>query len=121
MATTMRRTPVTGVGHPRSETVLRPELEPIFTELAEQWESAGRLVPGRADGVDDPRPPPPLAQPLTPPQDFRGGIATVLPGLSDRHRGWAPVRQPHRSGPHGTAPTARRPRPLGKIRDLGRR
>ncbi|MFI5987756.1 hypothetical protein ACIBEA_43750 [Streptomyces sp. NPDC051555] len=49
MATTMRLTPVTGVGHPRSETVLRPELEPIFSELAEQWESAGHLVPGRAD------------------------------------------------------------------------
>ncbi|GLV97657.1 hypothetical protein ABTX82_15975 [Streptomyces lavendulae] len=49
MATTMRLTPVTGVGHPRSETVLRPEPEPIFSELAEQWESAGRLVPGCAD------------------------------------------------------------------------
>lgn len=34
---------------PRSEPVRRPELEPIFSELAEQWESAGRLVPGRAD------------------------------------------------------------------------
>lgn len=48
----MRLTPVIGVGHPRSETVLRPEpaeLEPIFSELAEQWESAGRLVPGRTD------------------------------------------------------------------------
>lgn len=45
----MRLTPVTGVGHPGSETVLRPALESIFSELAEQWESAGRLVPGRAD------------------------------------------------------------------------
>ncbi|GHI84884.1 hypothetical protein Sxan_22480 [Streptomyces xanthophaeus] len=45
----MRLTPVSGVAHPRSETVLRPELEPIFSELAGQWESAGRPVPGRAD------------------------------------------------------------------------
>ncbi|MEU9804112.1 hypothetical protein [Streptomyces sp. NPDC051000] len=48
----MRLTPVTGAGHPRSETVLLPEfpeLEPIFSELSEQWESAGRLAPGRAD------------------------------------------------------------------------
>ncbi|NEA66624.1 MULTISPECIES: hypothetical protein [unclassified Streptomyces] len=32
-----------------SETVPRPELEPIFTALAGQWETDGRLVPGRAD------------------------------------------------------------------------
>ncbi|MCX5233524.1 hypothetical protein [Streptomyces sp. NBC_00233] len=31
------------------ETVPLPELEPIFTELAQRWESEGRLVPGRED------------------------------------------------------------------------
>ncbi|GAA3064935.1 hypothetical protein GCM10020254_06060 [Streptomyces goshikiensis] len=52
-------------------------------------------------GVDDPRPPLPLAQPLTPPQDFRGGIVTALPRLSDRHRGWAPGPTAPSPGPHG--------------------
>lgn len=45
----MRLTPDIGVQRTRGETVPRPELEPIFTELADRWESAGRLVPGRAD------------------------------------------------------------------------
>lgn len=32
-----------------STPVARPDLEPIFTELARQWEAEGRLVPGRAN------------------------------------------------------------------------
>lgn len=43
--TTMRLTPGGGAG----ETLHRPELEPIFTELARQWAASGRLVPGRVD------------------------------------------------------------------------
>ncbi|MFE2749647.1 hypothetical protein ACFXKX_35905 [Streptomyces scopuliridis] len=49
MTTTMRLAPVSGVQRSESETVPRPELEPIFTELAEQWEMGGRLVPGQPD------------------------------------------------------------------------
>lgn len=45
----MRLTPVIGVQHTSSETVPRPELEPIFTELAARWEADGRAVPGLAD------------------------------------------------------------------------
>ncbi|WP_369229338.1 hypothetical protein AB5J56_01885 [Streptomyces sp. R21] len=47
--TTMRFTPVIRARHRGHEAVLRPDLEPIFTELARQWETAGRLVPGRAE------------------------------------------------------------------------
>jgi hypothetical protein len=46
---TTRLTPVIGVQREASETVPRPELEQIFTELARRWESDGRLVPGRTD------------------------------------------------------------------------
>ncbi|MEU7297916.1 hypothetical protein AB0A76_32750 [Streptomyces exfoliatus] len=49
MTTTMRLTPVIGVQRDGSETVPRPELEPIFTALARQWETDGRLVPRRPD------------------------------------------------------------------------
>ncbi|MGP4003525.1 hypothetical protein [Streptomyces sp. 8N706] len=49
MTTAMRLAPVIGGQRSGSETVPRPELEPIFTALAEQWESAGRAVPGQAD------------------------------------------------------------------------
>jgi hypothetical protein len=35
--------------HRAGETVSRPGLEPIYTELARRWERAGRLVPGRDD------------------------------------------------------------------------
>lgn len=45
----MRLTPVIGVQRSGSETVPRPELEPIFTALAGQWETDGRLVPGQTD------------------------------------------------------------------------
>ncbi|WP_331755640.1 hypothetical protein [Streptomyces sp. NBC_01643] len=40
----MRLTPAIGV----QRSAPRPELKPIFTELATRWESAGRSVPGRA-------------------------------------------------------------------------
>ncbi|MFH7598040.1 hypothetical protein WDV06_23505 [Streptomyces racemochromogenes] len=50
MTITRRLTPTIGAQHHGSEeTVPRPELEPIFTDLARQWETDGRLVPGRAD------------------------------------------------------------------------
>ncbi|MGW7201301.1 hypothetical protein [Streptomyces chryseus] len=49
MTTTMRITPVIGAQRGGSETVPRPELEPIFTQLAARWASDGRAVPGRAD------------------------------------------------------------------------
>ncbi|MFF3691657.1 hypothetical protein [Streptomyces sp. NPDC002187] len=49
MTTTMQPTPAVGVQRSGSETIFRPELEPIFTELVRQWESDGRLVPGRPD------------------------------------------------------------------------
>ncbi|MER7600107.1 hypothetical protein [Streptomyces hydrogenans] len=49
MTTTLRLTPHVGVQRTSSETVPLTELEPIYTELAEQWQTAGRLVPGRAD------------------------------------------------------------------------
>ncbi|MBK3640120.1 hypothetical protein [Streptomyces sp. MBT33] len=49
MTTTMRLTPAIGGQRSGSETASRPELEPIFTELAARWQSAGRAVPGRAD------------------------------------------------------------------------
>ncbi|MFI8872249.1 hypothetical protein [Streptomyces sp. NPDC055243] len=45
----MRITPLIGMQRSGSETGACPELEPIFTALAEQWENDGRLVPGRAD------------------------------------------------------------------------
>lgn len=47
--TTMRRDPVIGAPRHAGHTAPRPELEPIFTELAQRWETAGRLVPGRRD------------------------------------------------------------------------
>jgi len=50
VTTTMRLTPVIGVRRGASETVSRPELEPIFTALAARWQTAGR-------GVGGPRPP----------------------------------------------------------------
>ncbi|MER5974519.1 hypothetical protein ABT112_33265 [Streptomyces sp. NPDC002055] len=46
--TTMRLTSVAGVQRDGG-TVHRPGSEPIFTELAHQWNRAGRLVPGRRD------------------------------------------------------------------------
>ncbi|MGW0604094.1 hypothetical protein [Streptomyces sp. NPDC002640] len=49
VTTTMRLTPHVAAQRGGSETVPRPELEPIFTELAARWESSGRAVPGRAD------------------------------------------------------------------------
>ncbi|KAB7835511.1 hypothetical protein [Streptomyces mobaraensis] len=49
MTTTRRLTSHVGVQRNGSETVPRPELEPIFTELAARWESSGRAVPGRPD------------------------------------------------------------------------
>ncbi|MER6599733.1 hypothetical protein ACWDBC_08330 [Streptomyces parvus] len=49
MSTTTRLASHVGVQRSGSETVPRPELEPIFTELAARWETDGRLVPGRAD------------------------------------------------------------------------
>ncbi|MFJ1958251.1 hypothetical protein ACIOGT_16880 [Streptomyces microflavus] len=49
MTTTMRITPAMDVQRASSERVPRSELEPIFTLLAEQWERAGRLVPGCVD------------------------------------------------------------------------
>lgn len=47
--TTRGFAPVIGVQRGGDETVPRPELEPIYTALARQWEGAGRLVPGRYD------------------------------------------------------------------------
>lgn len=47
--TTTWFTPVIRARHRGIEAVPRPDLEPIFTELARQWETAGRLVPGRAE------------------------------------------------------------------------
>ncbi|MFI6967285.1 hypothetical protein [Streptomyces sp. NPDC050255] len=49
MTTTKQLTPVIGVQHASSETIPRHELEPIFTEIAGQWEHDGRAVPGRED------------------------------------------------------------------------
>ncbi|MFJ8802868.1 hypothetical protein [Streptomyces sp. NPDC102487] len=49
MTTTMRLTPVIGSQRKSTGTVPSPELEPIFTELAAQWSSDGRVVPGRPD------------------------------------------------------------------------
>jgi hypothetical protein len=49
VTTTMRLTPAIGRQRTGSETVPRPELEPIFTELAAQWASDGRARPGRPD------------------------------------------------------------------------
>jgi hypothetical protein len=45
----MRRMPVIGVPRSGSETAPRPELEPIFAELACEWGRAGRSVAGRMD------------------------------------------------------------------------
>ncbi len=45
----MRLTPFIGVQRSGGETIPFPGLEPIFTALAAQWESDGRLVPGQAD------------------------------------------------------------------------
>uniref|UniRef100_UPI003F494FB8 hypothetical protein n=1 Tax=Streptomyces sp. CA-136453 TaxID=3240050 RepID=UPI003F494FB8 len=44
----MRLTQVIGAQRD-GETVPRPDLEPIFTELAARWAGDGRAVPGRAD------------------------------------------------------------------------
>lgn len=116
----MRLTPVTGVGHPGSETVLCPALESIFSELAEQWESADRLVPGRADEEwTDPRPPLPLARPLTSPRTSAAASPPCSRGCRTGTVVGPRSDSPTTLGPHGTAPTARRPRPPGKIRDLG--
>lgn len=49
VTTPMRLTPRVGAQRSDSETVPRPELEPIFTALAARWKSDGRAVPGRAD------------------------------------------------------------------------
>ncbi|MFD3580410.1 hypothetical protein [Streptomyces sp. NPDC058644] len=49
VTTTMRLTPAIGAQRSGSETVPRPELEPIFTALAHQWKSTGRSVPGQHD------------------------------------------------------------------------
>ncbi|WP_371666496.1 hypothetical protein OG985_47505 [Streptomyces sp. NBC_00289] len=48
MTKTMRLPSLPGAQHSGS-AVSRPELEPIFTELAARWAGAGRAVPGRAD------------------------------------------------------------------------
>lgn len=45
----MRLTPVIGVQRGGSDAVPRPELEPIFTELAARWASDGRAMPGPPD------------------------------------------------------------------------
>ncbi|MER0445739.1 hypothetical protein ABR738_14410 [Streptomyces sp. Edi4] len=45
----LRLTPAIGAQRAGSETVPHPALEPIFTALAKQWETDGRLVPGRVD------------------------------------------------------------------------
>ncbi|OKJ52619.1 hypothetical protein [Streptomyces sp. CB02261] len=45
----MRLTPAIGAQRGSGETVPRPGLELIFTELNRQWETDGRLVPGRLD------------------------------------------------------------------------
>lgn len=44
-----RRTPLTGVEHGSCETTQHPELEPIFTELAQRWIDAGLALPGQHD------------------------------------------------------------------------
>ncbi|MFE5550020.1 hypothetical protein ACFQ71_40585 [Streptomyces sp. NPDC056534] len=52
MTTTTMRFRRTNIGTQRNgqgETVPLPELEPIFTELAQRWESEGRLVPSCED------------------------------------------------------------------------
>ncbi|WP_262388186.1 hypothetical protein [Streptomyces parvus] len=46
---TMRPTPAIGAQRGESETSPRPDLEPIFTELAARWTGDGRAVPGRPD------------------------------------------------------------------------
>ncbi|MFB8166175.1 hypothetical protein [Streptomyces rubiginosohelvolus] len=49
MTTTTMRLASIGAQRTGSETVPRPDLEPIFTELARQWQTAGRPVPGQPD------------------------------------------------------------------------
>lgn len=41
--------PLTGVEHGSCETTQHPELEPIFTELAQRWIDAGLALPGQHD------------------------------------------------------------------------
>ncbi|MGW4689828.1 hypothetical protein ACWEPM_33740 [Streptomyces sp. NPDC004244] len=41
--------PAIGAQRGGSETVSRPGLEPIFTDLAARWENAGRTLPGQPD------------------------------------------------------------------------
>ncbi|MEU6055838.1 hypothetical protein ABZ829_36095 [Streptomyces xanthochromogenes] len=48
--TIKRLTTVIGMQRSGSETIPRPQLEPILTTLAEQWERDGCLVAGRTDG-----------------------------------------------------------------------
>lgn len=45
----MRLTPVIGAQQNGSRTFPHPELEPIYTALAQQWETTGRLIPGQPD------------------------------------------------------------------------
>ncbi|RVU15907.1 hypothetical protein EOT10_38030 [Streptomyces antnestii] len=48
--TTERRAPTIGTQQRSGEeAVLRSGLEPIYTQLARQWETDGRPVPGRPD------------------------------------------------------------------------
>jgi hypothetical protein len=44
--TAVRLTPHIGIQRSGSETVPRPEPEPIFNELVARWENVGRAVPG---------------------------------------------------------------------------
>ncbi|MFJ7272629.1 hypothetical protein ACIQV3_39385 [Streptomyces sp. NPDC099050] len=45
--TTMRLTPVIGGRRGGGETVPRPDLEPIYAALVQEWQNTGRLDPGR--------------------------------------------------------------------------
>ncbi|MFI6644677.1 hypothetical protein [Streptomyces sp. NPDC050504] len=47
--TTIRLIPVSSAPRRGDESVLHAEREPIYTQLVQQWEAAGRLVPGRYD------------------------------------------------------------------------
>ncbi|MFE5722802.1 hypothetical protein [Streptomyces erythrochromogenes] len=49
MTTTTMRLAAIGAQRTRAETVPRPDLEPIFTALARQWQTDVRLVPGQPD------------------------------------------------------------------------
>ncbi|WP_318206628.1 MULTISPECIES: hypothetical protein [unclassified Streptomyces] len=47
--TTMRLTPAVNVQRNASEAVPRRAPEPIYAELAQQWQTDGRLIPGQDD------------------------------------------------------------------------